>query len=181
MSKSRWTTSCIILIILLVSSLHAQPLEADFDGNGAVNFADFILFAQAFGGTDTRFDLGGNGKVDCEDFVVFAAEYGSNATFVWTQLQFLGDRPGPLRNQALLFEPSGKRMFLFGGAESRAKSDTWHLDVNDDIWEQVSFQGQVPGARWSHNMVLDSARRRVLMWGGTSGSLVFEDLWELAF
>ena len=103
------------------------------------------------------------------------------STQIWTQLQFEADHPGPLRNQALLFEPSGMRMLLFGGAESRAKSDTWSLDVNNDIWELISFQGQIPEARWSHKMVLDSARRRALMWGGTSGSPVFDDLWELTF
>jgi hypothetical protein len=390
-SRLTWVLLCFFCLLLPVSELHTQSLRSDFDDNGAVNFTDFILSAQAFGGSDSRFDLGGNGKVDFEDFVLFASDYGSNTTVVWTQLevantgptarfdhtlildparrqlvlfggkatnplgdtwildldelvwrevptesspearrghtaildpvgdrmlvfggepasrvffndvwefnlktetwrerspsgerpvprygtsaiydpvrnrmivshgfssqgrfddtwsfdlathkwtdltppepkplkrclhdavydtvndrmllgggcssgfgpcpqddiwafdlstqrwtqlQFEADHPGPLRNQALLFEPSGKRMVLFGGAESRAKSDTWSLDVSDDIWELISFQGQVPDARWSHKMVLDSARRRVLMWGGTSGSPVFDDLWELTF
>ncbi|MDE2889980.1 MAG: FG-GAP-like repeat-containing protein [Gemmatimonadota bacterium] len=48
---------------------------ADFNGDGAVDFADFILFAQAFGSADMRFDLDGNGTVGFGDFLAFVAAY----------------------------------------------------------------------------------------------------------
>lgn len=44
---------------------------ADFNGDGAVNFADFILFARAYGSTDMRFDLDGDGTVGFGDFIAF--------------------------------------------------------------------------------------------------------------
>ncbi len=48
---------------------------ADFNSDGAVDFADFILFAQAFGSADMRFDLDGNGTVGFGDFLAFVAAY----------------------------------------------------------------------------------------------------------
>lgn len=53
---------------------------ADFDGNGQVDFADFFLFADQFGGSvpdvDPRFDLNADGMVDMEDFFLFADSFG---------------------------------------------------------------------------------------------------------
>jgi hypothetical protein len=52
-----------------------QP-SSDFDGNGQVDFADFFLFVDAFGKTNTRFDLDGNGQVDFADFFLFVDAFG---------------------------------------------------------------------------------------------------------
>ena len=57
----------------------AGALSGDFDGNGKVDFADFILFAQAFGGTDPLYDLDGSGAVDLTDFILFVNNFGKEA------------------------------------------------------------------------------------------------------
>ena len=49
----------------------------DFDGDGRVGFADFVLFAQGFGGTDARFDLNGDGVVSFPDFLIFGRLFQS--------------------------------------------------------------------------------------------------------
>ena len=57
----------------------SQPLPqspTDFDGDGETGFPDFFLFADAFGGSDSRFDLDGSGAVDLGDFFLFADEFG---------------------------------------------------------------------------------------------------------
>ncbi len=52
---------------------------ADFNGDGSVSFADFLMFAAAFGtstgdaGFDAKFDLNGGGSVD---FIIFAGALG---------------------------------------------------------------------------------------------------------
>lgn len=55
---------------------HGQA-STDFNGDGRTDFADFFLFAKAFGGADPRFDLDGNGVVDLADFLKFADAFGS--------------------------------------------------------------------------------------------------------
>ena len=56
-----------------------DPEEADFDGDGAVGFGDFFLFADAFGGSDSRFDLDGSGSVDFGDFFLLADYFADPA------------------------------------------------------------------------------------------------------
>ena len=56
----------------------AAPTQAtDFNGDGRTDFADFFLFADAYGGTDAKFDLDGNGTVDFADFFKFVDAFGS--------------------------------------------------------------------------------------------------------
>ena len=55
---------------------------ADFDNDGQIDFADFLLFAQNFGkqqtdpAFDARFDLDENGRVGFEDFLAFVKAFG---------------------------------------------------------------------------------------------------------
>jgi sugar lactone lactonase YvrE len=61
-----------------------SPLDpaADFNGDGSVEFSDFVAFAQNFGrqqenqNFDAKFDLNANGSVDFADFVIFARAFG---------------------------------------------------------------------------------------------------------
>ena len=54
-----------------------RPSPADFDGDGTVGFGDFVLFAGAFGGSDTKYDLDGDGTVGFSDFIIFSREFGN--------------------------------------------------------------------------------------------------------
>lgn len=59
------------------------PLLGDFNGDGVVNFPDFLAFANAFGkqtgesGFDVQFDLNSNGRVDFPDFLIFVSRFTS--------------------------------------------------------------------------------------------------------
>ena len=59
------------------SSTPAPALApTDFNGDGRTDFADFFLFADAYGGTDAKFDLDGSGTVDFADFFKFVDAFG---------------------------------------------------------------------------------------------------------
>ena len=57
-------------------------LTADFDGDGDVDFGDFLGFASRYGkmageaGFDSAYDLNGNGTIDFLDFLQLARQYG---------------------------------------------------------------------------------------------------------
>lgn len=53
----------------------ANP-RTDFDGNGTIDFADFLGFAAAFGTTDVGYDVDQSGIVDFTDFLTFVENYG---------------------------------------------------------------------------------------------------------
>ena len=61
----------------------AQTPTGDFDGDGKINFKDFVSFAQAFGTSqgnpryDARFDMNQDGSVNFKDFVLFARAFGT--------------------------------------------------------------------------------------------------------
>jgi len=56
----------------------------DFNGNGTVDFPDFIAFASAFGtrtdqtNFDAKFDLDSNGDIGFSDFLIFATAFGTS-------------------------------------------------------------------------------------------------------
>ena len=58
-------------------------LIGDFNGDGAVNNADYVLFTVAFGtsegdeGFDADMDLNGDGIINTADFLIFVNLYGS--------------------------------------------------------------------------------------------------------
>ena len=58
-------------------------LTSDFNADGRVNFADFLLFTAQFGsrqgdaGFDARFDLDGDGAIGFADFLIFANSFGT--------------------------------------------------------------------------------------------------------
>lgn len=60
----------------------AAAAPGDFDGDGAVAFEDFFLFADHFGegssapGFDSRYDLDLDGLIGFEDFFLFADRFG---------------------------------------------------------------------------------------------------------
>jgi len=81
--------------VLLVGGLHvsnadgarvewipADPLSADFDGDGVVAFADFLRFVSGYNGRvgdpsfDDRLDLDADGSVGFADFLLFVSCYG---------------------------------------------------------------------------------------------------------
>jgi formylglycine-generating enzyme required for sulfatase activity len=67
----------LILICVACTAAFGQSLTIDFNDDGEVTFADFVLFAQAFGSRSEQFDLNGSGQVDFADFVAFVKEFGS--------------------------------------------------------------------------------------------------------
>lgn len=84
----KYIAVALSLTLLLSSSLlDAQETKsADFDGNGKVDFTDFLAFAQGFGksaGQDDfneKLDLDGNGTIDFSDFLLFVNAFGGSSS-----------------------------------------------------------------------------------------------------
>ena len=74
----------------------------DFDGNGAVGFTDFLLFAQKFGATQTDsgydpvYDLDSDGQIGFGDFLTFVAGFGSDGMQWYIPITFENPTTQPL-------------------------------------------------------------------------------------
>ncbi len=66
--------------LMLTISGVVQPLsveaKSDFNRDGTIDFADFLLFVGAFGSSESQFDIDGNGSVDFTDFLMFVQVFG---------------------------------------------------------------------------------------------------------
>ena len=71
-----------IQALIVIRQAPSQTRSADLDGNGAVDFSDFLLFVAAFGtsegasGYNAAADLDGDGTVAFSDFLLFADAFG---------------------------------------------------------------------------------------------------------
>ncbi|MDE0553915.1 MAG: hypothetical protein OXI24_06860, partial [Candidatus Poribacteria bacterium] len=69
-----------------VEVLFDKTPTPDFDGDGIVDLADFLLFVEQFGfseddeGYDAQFDLDGDGTIGLGDFLIFANAFGKKVS-----------------------------------------------------------------------------------------------------
>ena len=65
--------------------LQFQSLTSDFNGDGVVNFADFLAFAGQFGARqgdgryEAQYDLDSDGAIGFGDFLIFSSSFGKEA------------------------------------------------------------------------------------------------------
>ena len=66
--------------------LKLQALTPDFNGDGAVNFADFLVFAGQFGSRqgdgryEAKYDLDSDGAIGFGDFLIFSSSFGKDVS-----------------------------------------------------------------------------------------------------
>lgn len=83
----KYTATALCLALLLATAfLAAQETDpADFNGDGAVDFSDFLLFAQGYGKSagqadfNAKLDLDGDGTIDFDDFLRFVNAFGGSS------------------------------------------------------------------------------------------------------
>ena len=79
----RFVLSLSVIFVLAGSARgDITAADADFDGSGTVDIADFLQFVNAYGTTNEKYDLDGSGTVDIADFLAFVDLYGQNVQTV---------------------------------------------------------------------------------------------------
>jgi hypothetical protein len=94
--------------------------------------------------------------------------------------------PGARYLQAVAFDETRKVVVLFGGATVnpnygtfQPNQETWEWSPASGKWANRTVVGAAPEARSGAVMVFDSARNKIVLFGGRSGSgYNFEDTWE---
>ena len=96
---------------------------------------------------------------------------------IWLQVQ--NDvRPAARRDAAMAWDPARKSLILFGGTSETQSAtnklffaDTWEWQSSTRKWTQLS-PATSPDPRDAHAMVTDSARAKVLLFGGEGANPV---------
>ena len=70
-----------VLFELQPEEVPCEPNQGDFDGNGSVEFADFLLLSSNFGqpGTASEGDADCNGQIEFADFLILSNNFGTQA------------------------------------------------------------------------------------------------------
>lgn len=96
----------------------------------------------------------------------------------WTQRSTTG--PSARYGHAMVWDVQHAAGILFGGRSTTvANNDTYALTVSGTTWTWALRNPAVrPTARSRHAMAYDSARQRIVMFGGTDGTNPLADTWE---
>ena len=123
-----------------------------------------------------------------KNFVLFGgqsggASYDDTWTFdgrAWTEAR-PAHKPEPRRDAAMAYDPSLRRVVLYGGLvqdsnEGTEAADTWTWDGTD--WTLVSNDNK--GPRWRYGARMVTAHDTVILFGGHIGNIkYFADAWTL--
>jgi hypothetical protein len=119
--------------------------------------------------------------------VLFAGDTGSSilqdawewegASGTWTERTPAGASPPARSSHAMAYDSARGKVVLFGGDTGAPVQDTWAWDGASGTWTDRTPTGASPPARHSHAMAYDSARGRVVLFGGDTGTPM-QDTWE---
>lgn len=95
----------------------------------------------------------------------------SAQTLSFSQLPAGAAPPSPRFDGTIAYDPTGGQLFLFGGQDSVARNDLWAYSLQQNQWREVQPIGSKPVPRFGHTLVLDSARRRLILFAGQAAGL----------
>jgi hypothetical protein len=94
-----------------------------------------------------------------------------------------GSYPPAMRHSVAIYDSSGQRMILFSGQDDGGSlhNEVWELQLTpgQERWNTLSVGGQVPPAMYVETAVLDKPNRRMIVFGGNTGSSQINDVYAL--
>jgi hypothetical protein len=70
-----------------------------------------------------------------------------------------------------IYDPEQDRMVIYGGESTGTRfGDAWSLDLDEQVWSQLTPTGAPPSARYGHSSVHEPASGRMVVFGGFDGT-----------
>ena len=100
----------------------------------------------------------------------------------WSQPATTGTPLGRRFGHSAVYDAHRDRLLFFGGNDSTVlHNDVWALALSGTpAWSQLSPSGPPPSARQSHSAVYDAVNDRMVVFGGSTGSELLNDVWALS-
>jgi uncharacterized protein (TIGR03437 family) len=95
---------------------------------------------------------------------------------VYTKLPAGDTAPAPRLDAPPVYDPVGREIYVFGGGGDISLNDLWAYSLIGKRWREVRATSGAPPARFGHTAVYDSARRRIVVFGGQAMGF-FNDVW----
>ena len=105
---------------------------------------------------------------------------GAQSAAEWRNMPVDGSPPARW-DHTLTADDENRRLIVFGGhgADFEPLGDTWTYSFGDQTWSQLDLTG--PDPRFGHAVAIDPEARRMLLFGGQSADLFFNDSWAFGF
>ncbi len=105
-------------------------------------------------------------------------------TATWTNKLISGGEPSARHDHTMVYDPDRKVITLFGGIDETGTrlNDVWDWDGATAKWTQRTITGAKPTGRMKHSMVYDTQRKRIIVYGGNTGTATgtfVNETWEL--
>jgi Galactose oxidase, central domain/Kelch motif len=99
----------------------------------------------------------------------------------WTELTPGGTTPAGRWGHTAILDPMHHAMVVYGGDTAGASVEAWAMSLDGDpSWTSLMPAGATPLGRFGHVAILDSARERMIAYGGEDGNdLPLRDVWSL--
>ncbi len=100
----------------------------------------------------------------------------------WQQIAPGGTPPAARNKHSAIYDASRDRVVIFGGIGAAGSfNDVWALSLaGTPAWSEITPAGTLPSKRSGHCAIYDSARDRMVVFGGRAGTLSAE-VWSLNF
>jgi uncharacterized protein (TIGR03437 family) len=109
-------------------------------------------------------------------FVAAGMSVSRAQSLTYRVLPFVAGGPSARVDGTIAYDAASRRVYLFGGQDSTARNDLWTYSVPGRAWNLLSPGGDAPAPRFGHTLVFDSARRRLILFGGQASGF-FSDVW----
>jgi hypothetical protein len=160
------------------------PRWEDLSPIGAL-FPARYNFSAIYDPTQDRIVIFGGATADLNGYSNETWALSLSGAPTWTKVTTTGGPPAPRSNHTAIYDPVRGRMWVYGGFSQyypnagTQYSDVWSLDLATNQWVQYNPSGGGPfGGSSSHSGVLDAARDRMLVFGGSYTTST--DVWALS-
>ncbi|MCG8608335.1 T9SS type A sorting domain-containing protein [bacterium] len=99
-------------------------------------------------------------------------------TNVWTEWQPPDPKPKMRYGAASLFDPMAKELVTFAGFTSSGRfNDSWRLNLQGNMWTEVTPSENLPLVRCLHSASYNSLDHQMIIYGGQTSGGVLGDIW----
>ena len=100
----------------------------------------------------------------------------------WAPIPILGPAPTGRTLAGVVYDPVADRLIVHGGRDAaQSYADVWELPLSSASgWREITPEIAGAAARYAHTAVLDSARNRLVVFGGANSTSVLNDTWALS-
>jgi hypothetical protein len=149
----------------------------------AFNPVGRYMHAMTYDSESDRVIVFGGAELTAEIFItedqpyldeIWAYDYNSNT---WENLT-TSEGPDARIESSIVYDSESDRCILVGGwhhmYEGKYGDETWAYDYNANSWDQMDLEGNGPW-RYDPHLAYDSESDRVIMFGGTPNTSIFDD------